>query len=142
MFQRITSISLIILSLIVLTSNCIGEAKTPVEPQRRYSHILSMDLNFSISGGTAHCYGSGRGRDGNATTTVTVTLQRRSSNSSSWSYVDSWSNTQKGTLKVIVDKDKSVSSGYDYRIRVKCSIKSSSGNILESDTMYSKIVSY
>jgi len=111
-----------------------------VEPQ--YTHIATMGGSFDIKNGTAICCGTGRSRYAETTTVVKVTLQKRSSNSKVWTPVCSWSNTAMGKETARVNKEKKVSPGYDYRIYIKCTIKDSSGEVKETDGMYSRIVSY
>ena len=111
-----------------------------VEPQ--YTHIATMGGSFDIKTGTAICCGTGRSRYAETTTVVKVTLQKRAANSKVWVPVCSWSETATGKETVRVNEEKIVSSGYDYRIYIKCTIKDSSGEVKETDGMYSRIVSY
>lgn len=111
-----------------------------MEPQ--YTHIAIMGGSFDIKNGTAVCCGTGESRYAETTTVVKVTLQKRSSNSKVWTPVCSWSNTAMGKETARVNKEKKVSSGYDYRIYIKCTIKDSSGKVKEADGIYSRIVSY
>ena len=111
-----------------------------VEPQ--YTHIATMGGSFDIKNGTAVCCGTGRSRYAETTTVVKVTLQKRAANSKVWVPVCSWSETAAGKATARVNEEKKVSSGYDYRIYIKCTIKDSSGGVKETDGIYSRIVSY
>lgn len=53
-----------------------------------------------------------------------------------------WGATASGTATARVNQERAVSSGYDYRVFVKCTIKDADGAILETGSAYSNIVSY
>ena len=112
----------------------------PVEPQ--YEHIASVNATLDIQGGTALCSGSGRGLYTGRTTVLQVTLQKRASGSKIWTPVCSWSGTADGKAAVRVNEEKNVSTGYDYRVYAKCTIKDAEGVVLETGWAYSQIVSY
>ena len=106
-----------------------------------YTYVTSIFADLTISGSTATCIGSGKGSSTSNFTTLTVTLQRQSSGSSSWTNVDSWSSTGTGRDLVRVQKTKSVSSGYSYRVKVSCAITNAQGTQLEKPIKYSDVVS-
>lgn len=112
----------------------------PVEPQ--YEHIASVNATLDIRGGTALCSGSGRGRYVETTTVLLVTLQKRVSGSKIWTPVCSWSGTADGKAAVRINEEKNVSTGYDYRVYAKCTVKDAEGVVLETGWAYSQIVSY
>ena len=107
--------------------------------QTRYDHTLSVYAGLSISGSTALCNGKGRGLYSDTTTSIQVTLQRRPSGSNSWYGVTSWTDTANGTDPASVCETYTVSAGYSYRVRVRCQIKDSNGNVLETVYQYSTI---
>lgn len=110
------------------------------EVSAAYTDIHMISASFDIQNGTASCFGTGKSRHNDSATTLTVTLQKSSFGSSSWSRVCSWSSTGQGTELVYVSSEKVVSSGYRYRIYVNCTVKDSSGNLLESAGIYSRVV--
>lgn len=112
----------------------------PVEPQ--YEHIASVNATLDIQGGTALCSGSGRGLYTGRTTVLQVTLQKRASGSKIWTPVCSWSGTADGKAAVRINEEKNVSTGYDYRVYAKCTVKDAEGVVLETGWAYSQIVSY
>lgn len=93
-----------------------------------YIAIKSHDKKLSISSsGTATCTGSTTVFSGYKAYTV-VELQRKSNGT--WSSIDSWSAT--GGTTASVNKSRSVSKGYSYRVKVThTAINTSTGNAAE-----------
>ena len=108
----------------------------------QYTHIDKMGGSFDIKNGTAICCGNGRSRYTDTSTTVRVSLQKRAVHSKEWIPVCSWSRTTTGNVTARVNEEKKISTGYAYRIYIKCIIKDREGIVLETDSRYSRIVSY
>lgn len=108
-----------------------------VEPQ--YIYIKNIICRLEIDGDQAICEGQGRSGHAEGTTHILVTLQRRMIGSTKWSEVCHWKASAKGVVKAMVDEKKGVSSGYEYRLKVKCTVSDSEGVILETETKYSSI---
>jgi len=145
MIKRITSLVLCLMICIAssaATASISESADTGIEIIEDYTEISSISCVFYVSGGTAYCTGYGRGRSTDTSTTVRVTLQKSVNGSTGWTTITTWSASGTGTQWVIVDKRRSVSDGYYYRIYVSCTIKDANGAILESDGMYSDVCAY
>ena len=125
-----------------LSATSLGEVNMESSVQPLYTHIRDFDGSFCINAGKAECYGTGRSQYTDTTTIVKVTLQKRTTGTTSWSSVCSWSDTKTGKSYATVSEEKSVTKGYDYRILIKCTITDSEGVIKETDSMYSRIISY
>jgi hypothetical protein len=143
MRKKLVGIILVLLFIpLCLPETSLGEVKRESSIQPLYTHILQIDGSFNISNGKAACYGAGRSQFTDTKTIVKVTLQKRVTGSTVWSSVCSWSDTQSGRTYAIVNEQKSISRGYDYRILIKCTITDSEGVIQETDSMYSRVISY
>ena len=143
MLKKMTAVILaLVLGLISCQAFALKTQKddNAVEPQ--YTHITNMGGSFDIQNGTAECSGSGRSRYAETTTVVRVTLQKRATDSKVWTRVCSWTGTAEGKTTARVSEEKKVTAGYDYRICIKGTIKDAEGVIQETDSMYSRIVSY
>lgn len=110
--------------------------------QYRYTYIADFDSRLSITSGIANCFGTGRGRYDNTSTVLRITLQKRDAGSSTWQYVCSWNGTTIGKSSVSLRKNRTVDAGYEYRLLTKCTILDSNGDMLETASQYSGIVSY
>ncbi len=108
----------------------------------RFTYISKISSNIGINGSTVICSGKGQGKYNNTSTVMRVILQKRASGTSTWSYVCAWTQTGSGNTNVSISESKSINSGYDYRILTKCTILDSNGNMLETASQYSGIVSY
>ena len=84
-----------------------GEIVSP-----RFLAMQDIDASFSISSGTAYCYGYTKVQSG-YTAKVKVELQK---NNGSWTTVKTWTKTSTGTIAK-VDETYSVGSG-SYRLKV------------------------
>ncbi len=105
----------------------------------RYSYTRLVSAGLYIEGNTATCTGKGRGIYGTTTTCITVSLQRRQSSDDPWHTVCSWEETASGTNTASVYETVTVSSGYSYRVCVRCQIEDSDGCVLETVYKYSSI---
>lgn len=107
---------------------------TPVHVD--YVYINRADSTLSISNGTAHIFGYVQRTTSGKTIYVESTLERYSGGS--WDEVASWS-ASSNSYSASVSKTYRVSGG-TYRVATYYSVSGSSGS--ESDTLYSKTVSY
>lgn len=116
-------------------------AKPPfLSPQ--YTHISEVDGAFNIQDGYASCFGGARSRYADTMTTVKITLMQCADGEVNWSNVCSWQSQSHGKVYTYVDEQIQVNSGFDYQILVQCTISDSEGVVLETDSMYSQIISY
>lgn len=92
-----------------------------------------MDLG---SGGKLNCYGKTKVLSGYKAG-IKVELQQ---NDGSWTTIKTWSG--KASLSIEVDEDYYVTSGYQYRLKLTHTAYNSSGNLIETITDTSDIVSY
>lgn len=143
MLKKMTAL-VIALVFGLFSCQAVAEAmqKDDTSVELQYTHIAAISGSFDIRDGKALCFGSGRSRYTETTTVIYVALQRRTANSNVWMTVCSWSETASGKTTACVDEEKKVSTGYNYRIYIKCTIKDSSGAIKETDSMYSRVISY
>ena len=111
-----------------------------VAPQA--THIAMCNCYISLSSGNVTCQGSARSRYTDTTTHLLMTLQRRAVGSNTWLAVYTWTTTASGTATARINQTRAVSSGYDYRTFVRCTIKDADGVILETQSAYSNIVTY
>lgn len=98
--------------------------------QPRYTDILDLYAEVTISGGTADVYVSAEGSDNVSKITIQATLQKKTS--SGWSNVKSWSDTTNGNSAVL-EESCSVSSG-TYRVSTTATFYTSSGRETGKDT--------
>lgn len=106
----------------------------------QYTYVNRIFAGISVNSKTVTCVGYGTSKSVDGTTKIRMTLQKRAIGSSRWSEVCTWTTTAKGLTTVNLEKDKTVANGYDYRVKVKCTISDSEGVILETATKYSSIV--
>ena len=134
----------LVLAVVLVLVNAVSFADegAPESGGFRYSYTRSVTAGLSLSGSTAHCTGSGSGKFNDTNTYILVSLQRRASDTDPWLGIKYWSATSTGVVPATVDKTCSVSSGYSYRVYVICKIKDSSGNVLETVTRTSSVLSY
>lgn len=111
----------------------------PIEPQ--YTHILNIMADLKVVNGIADCYGNLRGRYTNTTMTMRVALQKRVIGTKAWLSVCSWSSESEKAF-IEIEKQQAISSGYDYRVYVSCTIRDSEGVIKESAGRYSSTIRY
>ena len=140
----------IILSVVLLCSNVvcaeeiIDETGT-VEPidggtvSLLYTNMTDIISMLVISNGLAGCTGSYRMK-ANKTSEIELVLQRKKGDNGFSDY-KTWSkkNTGKGSFSLV--KYKSVTKGYDYRLKVVIKIYSGS-KVVEAGACYSHTVSY
>ena len=125
--------------LAISVMNAFAETDLPGPAQPRYTYTWEVFAGLNISGTTATCLGKGRGMYSDTTTHVLVRLQQKSSESSYWTTIASWTATANGTGTALVSETNTVTTGYSYRVVVRCQIKDSSGTILEMVYRYSSV---
>ena len=105
-----------------------------IEP--RLTHLSTINANLSISSSNkASCYGVVFSKS--LTQPVKVTCLLQQNNNGVWKTLYSWEST--GTYSTCVDTYRYVYSGYIYRVCVTGYALDSSGNILESKTVYNVV---
>jgi hypothetical protein len=105
----------------------------------RYQYITILQAGLAInSSGLATCSGLVKSSDSSTSTTLTVELQKYSSG---WKYDDSWNTSGKGTASIPLTAQKYVGHGL-YRVVVTAKVYSSSGTLLETQSVLSNEVTY
>lgn len=100
-----------------------GETATPY-----FTYIRSITATFDIdSYGVANCYAKCQTISGY---TIKIVGSLQQYNSNKWKEIYSWTTT--GTTLVILDRDRAVYSGYNYRFVAKVYIYDAEGTFLES----------
>lgn len=99
--------------------------------QPRYTDILDVYAEMTISEGTADVYVFAKGSVNVSKITIQAVLQKKTS-SGSWSTVKSWSGTTSDNTATL-DKSYPVSSG-TYRVSATATFYTSSGKEVGSDT--------
>lgn len=132
------SFTLLVVLLLTLAGTAWAEGQIIVTPY--YTYVSSIFADLAISGNTARCSGYAKGSSTETRTTLTVTLQRQAVGSSTWTTADSWGVTGTGRDLVQIERTKSVSSGYSYRVKVSCKITNAQGTQLENPIKYSDII--
>jgi hypothetical protein len=106
----------------------------------RYKYIDIIGASLSInSSGLASCGGYVMPSDSNTNSTVTVELQRKSGNS--WTSEYSWSGSSTGTWTAAASGTRYVVRG-TYRVVTTAKVYSSSGSLLETQSVTSSEVTY
>ena len=116
-------VCVLLCSVIVPASAVSGETPTPYFT---YIHSLSVSLDID-SYGIANCYAKCQAASG-YTIKIVGSLQRFNANK--WTELCSWTTT--GTTLVILDRQRAVTSGYNYRFVAKVYIYDAGGAFLES----------
>ena len=138
MLKKIACFMLALIIVTISQSACADTGMT--EPsQLRYTYIRTVYASLTISGTTATCIGKGRGVYADTTTHIQVTLQGRPAGSSHWYTAASWTASASGIGTAIVNQTHSVATENSYRVRVRCQIKDSDGNVLETVYKYSAV---
>lgn len=121
--------------LFLCTTIAPASAEEPYPKLSRFTYISTAYSSFSIneSSGYASCYAKCRTHSSGIPIRIVGKLQRETTNGS-WSPVTSW--IRNGNNYVILDEGATVTSGYWYRFVVNFYILDSSGNIIESHTIY------
>ncbi|HWQ51434.1 MAG TPA: hypothetical protein VN369_06475, partial [Terriglobales bacterium] len=114
------------------------ESQGTVSPQYAYISALISALEINSSG-KAVCAGAVILTSNNNSVELTVTLQKKSG--SAWSAVKSWTEWGEGKDGVTMENSYYVISG-TYRVAVTAKVYNSSGTLVETQTQYSKQVTY
>lgn len=129
----------VVLLMYLMTSFC---ANLAMALEMRYTHIAQFSGSASISGNTISYSGVGCGNASNTRTKLVVTLERKYSTGSSWSDVETHIVYGTGKIPVGYTGTATAQKNYSYRVKVECNIYDAAGNLLESDSDTSNIVSY
>ena len=129
----------IVAIILVMTELGIAAADEVKIGGYRYDYIDTVAAGLIISGAIATCSGAGRGVYSYTTTHIQVTLTRKTSSQTTWTPIASWTASASGTTFTLVEQTHSVVSGYSYRVVVRCQIKNSDGQVLETAYRYSTI---
>jgi len=105
----------------------------------RYQYITILTTALSInSSGLANCSGAVKPSDSSTKTTLTVELQK---SSGGWKYEYSWSTSGSGAANIPLAGQRYVTKGL-YRVVVTAKVYSSSGTLLETQSVISHEVAY
>lgn len=143
MWKKIASLMLaLVIGLLLGQTAVVAESnnETSLETQAMYIH--STNTKITLNAGTATCSGNSKALYTDTTTHLLMMLQRRAVGSNTWLAVYTWTTTASGTATARINQTRAVSSGYDYRTFVRCTIKDADGVILETQSAYSNIVTY
>ena len=130
---------LLICVLIILTSTVAAPAGSADVITPCYTYISTIDAGLSITGSTASCYGwvaSASSYD----ISIRMTLMRW--NGSIWVTVKYWTGTGSGVIGATLNKTYSLTISGDYKIIVLGKILDEDGNVLESASRSSPVVTY
>lgn len=103
----------------------------------QYVNINRASCSLTISSGTANIIGSVQKTPSGKDIYLSCTLQKYSNGS--WSNIKTWSDSSSTSSSVYISETYSVSKG-QYRVQAYYSVSGS--GVTESDTMYSKTVTY
>lgn len=109
-----------------------------IAPQFTYISLLSPGLSINSSG-KATCIGLASAYDSSHTTELTVELQK--SSGSGWSTIKSWSASSTGASIAVVEENYYVVRG-TYRVCATAKVCNTSGNLLETQSLYSDTSTY
>ena len=135
-----TKITAILLVLILLFSSVQLSFAESIQP--RYSHISSISAGIDLNGSSLWCFGQADSKFVDTTTRLYVRAIRQSHDGGAWARYASWSQTTSSVIPAIIEETITVDAGYDYQVYVLVQILDSTNKVVESDYMYSTIVSY
>lgn len=116
-----------------------GEAEERAGGLLRYTNVVVISAELDInSSGKSTSYG--RVQLANSTDTVDLILELQQRDNGTWSTIKDWSTS--GSRTVSLEKDWYVLSGYSYRVRVTAKVYNSSGTLVETASLYSRMVTY
>ncbi|AGL03312.1 hypothetical protein [Desulfoscipio gibsoniae] len=109
-----------------------------IAPQFTYISLLSPGLSINSSG-KATCVGLASAYNSSHTTKLTVELQK--STDSGWSTIKTWSASATGVSIADIEEDYYVVRG-TYRVCATAKVYNTSGNLLETQSLYSTTSTY
>jgi len=109
-----------------------------IAPQFTYISLLSPGLSINSSG-KATCVGLASAYDNSHTTKLTVELQK--STGSGWSTIKTWSASATGVSIADIEENYYVVRG-TYRVCATAKVYNTSGNLLETKSLYSATSTY
>ena len=113
-------------------------AQGVVTPRFTYISLLNGGLSINSSG-RATCIGHASAYDSSHTTRLAVQLQK--STESGWSTIESWSASSTGQSVAGVEEDYYVTHG-TYRVCATAKVYNAAGNLQETKSAYSDMVTY
>ena len=137
MKQKTTAALLILILLMSFSQFSFAETIQP-----RFSHISTMRAGIKLTGSSLWCFGQADSKYDDTTTRLYVRALRQSHDGGSWGRFAAWSQTTSGFIPAVIDQTITVDAGYDYQVYVLVQILDSNNTVVESDYMYSTIVSY
>lgn len=114
------------------------KAQELIAPRFTYISLLSPGLSINSSG-KATCMGLASAYDNSHTTKLTVELQK--STDSGWSTIKTWSASATGVSIADIEEDYYVVRG-TYRVCATAKVYNTSGNLLETQSLYSATSTY
>lgn len=143
--KRLMCIGLVALMLVLaavpaVASGSVQNAETPglITPQFTYIALLNSGLSINSSGKST-CAGLARAYDHSHTFKLTVDLQK--SSASGWSTIKSWATSATGGSTAEIQRNYYVVHG-TYRVLTTARVYNSSGSLLETQSLYSNVVTY
>ena len=137
LFRGALSALLVVCMLASSAAAAVPEESETVQPY--YVGISTFVVDFSITGGTANCYASVSISNDSNSGKLFMHLQR-SSDGVNWSNLVNWS--ESGSGFIYLDKDRTVNSGYYYRIHCSANVYDANGALLGINTKTSSTVYY
>lgn len=129
---RILSIALLLVFALATFGAEAAATETEVTP--RYTGVSTLAASLDISkGGCASCYGYAKVLTG-YTADLRVELQQDGDTIKTW--------TASGTKDIEVVKEYWVASGHDYQVVVSATVRNSSGKIVDTPSITSRMVKY
>jgi len=126
------------ISIILFLAVIVTALSITVSARYKYIDILGASLTINSSG-LASCSGYVCPSDNSTNTTLTVELQKKSGNS--WVSEYSWSGSSVGMRTAVASGTRYVVRG-TYRVVSTANVYSSSGTLLETQSVTSKEVTY
>lgn len=125
------------LGIVLMPKGALLGAGTVFAAEASYEAIIDCRCEIeSKQGGLMECSAYGR-VDAGCEAELTLELQRYDDG---WDSVISWSGN--GEEIAAVSKSRYVERGYQYRVKLVCSVYGDDGEFIEKTTVYSKKVSY
>lgn len=128
-----------ILTLLLCALLIVGSLMVPANATASvmYTYISGLEVGFGIAGSTASCYGAVDAPP-QYDLSLRVTLMRKSG--SIWVTVQYWTAT--GSFIVSLVRDYALSTSGDYKVVVLGKVLDDNGNVIESASKTSSIITY
>lgn len=143
MRTKMFSLLLVSLLLVFLPLNQVqAEVPNADAAPCRYDAENVVKYEFSLSGGTANCFVRAATFGDSGTASLIMILQYRESENSAWDTLRLWSTSGAVGSTLVLNENRSVTQGYDYRLYVRCIVRNEDGSMRESVSRYSQVISY